>query len=315
MRGLVALTGGTGFVGAAIARHLMATGWQVRVLARRLPQSALRPGHVLEIVLGDLDDRSALEALVAGADAIVHCAGLIRALQQLDFFRVNEGGVTHILEAAAKKASSARLIHISSLAAREPELSPYAGSKRAGELKVAALAGSRDWITLRPPVVYGPGDHELLPLFRAAKLGLLAYPALPQCRVSTIHVEDLAAAIPPLLETPAWGGQTIEVDDEHPGGHDWPELIQVLGRCVGKRPVAVRLPRAAMAPIAAGVGLYSAMTGRAQVLSPAKLAEIYHPGWVSAGPRLSGICSWRPSFGLADGFADTCAWYRNEALL
>ena len=126
-----------------------------------------------------------------GCDAIVHGAGLVRALTAREFFQVNESGTAQLLEAAAKAAPDARFVHISSLVAREPQLSPYAASKRAAEHKLAALAGARDWIALRPPAIYGPGDHELLPLFKAAKLGILAYPASPNARVSTLHVADL----------------------------------------------------------------------------------------------------------------------------
>ncbi|MBK8157800.1 MAG: NAD-dependent epimerase/dehydratase family protein [Rhodospirillaceae bacterium] len=123
MPGIVALTGATGFVGAAAVHHLARAGWRVRILTRRMPQAALMPNHPLEIVLGDLDDRASLMRLVEGCDAIVHSAGLVRALTPLEFFQVNEGGTSRLLEAAATAAPDARFVHISSLAAREPELS------------------------------------------------------------------------------------------------------------------------------------------------------------------------------------------------
>jgi nucleoside-diphosphate-sugar epimerase len=315
MSGTVALTGATGFVGAAAARSLAAAGWRVRVLVRRLPQAALMPDHCLEVVLGDLDDQASLQRLLDGCDAIVHSAGLVRALTPLEFFRVNEGGTVQLLEAAARTAPTARFVQISSLAAREPQLSPYAASKQAAEAKLAALAGPRDWIALRPPAVYGPHDLELLPLFKAANLGIVAYPASPGARVSTIHVADLATAIVSALQIPAWSQRIVEIDDEHPGGHDWAEIIQTLGRCFGKHPQAIRLPRPLMEPIARGMSLVSSLTGHPQVLSRQKVAELYHADWVAHGPRLSDLAPWRPRFSLADGFADTLRWYRAEALL
>src|SRR5690349_17394789 len=102
MARLVAVTGATGFVGTAAVRHLAQAGWRVRVLTRRMPQSVLMPDHQLEIVLGDIDDRASLERLVTGADAIVHCAGLTKALSPIEFFNVNEGGTVRLLEAAQK---------------------------------------------------------------------------------------------------------------------------------------------------------------------------------------------------------------------
>ncbi len=315
MRGVVAITGATGFVGAAAARHLAAAGWHVRVLVRRLPQDALSTGHRLEVVLGDLDDTSSLEKLLRGCNAIIHCAGLVRALTPLEFFLVNEGGTARLLQAAAIAAPNARFLHISSLAAREFQLSPYAASKRAAEIKLAALAGKRPWLALRPPAVYGPGDLELLPLFKAAQLGFLAYPASRDARVSTIHVEDLASAVTALLEAENWLNSVLEIDDEHPGGYDWPDIITALSTCFGRRPLAYRLPRAMMVPIAQTVSLVSAMTGRPKVLSRHKVAELYHPEWLATGPRLSSLIPWRPRFDLSTGFADSLAWYRTKALL
>lgn len=315
MAGTVAVTGATGFVGAETVRHLAQAGWQVRILTRRMPQAALMPDHRIEIVLGDLDDQASLERLVSGCDAIVHSAGLVRALRPLDFFQVNEGGTVKLLQAAAKAAPAARFVHISSLAAREPGLSPYAASKRAAEDKLPALAGTRDWIALRPAAVYGPGDHELLPLFKAAKLGVLAYPASLDARVSTIHVADLAVAITVLLATSAWPHRIVELDDEHLRAHGWPEINHILGVCFGRQPLSYRLPRPLMAAVAGGLTLISGLTKQPQVLSSDKVAELYHADWAAAGPRFSEFTAWRPRFDLAKGFADTLAWYRAQALL
>ncbi len=152
--------------------------------------------------------------------------------------------------------------------------------------------------------MYGPGDLELLPLFKAAKLGLLAYPAAADSRVSTIHVTDLAAGIAALLATPDWPERLVELDDECPQGHDWAEIISVLAACFGRPALAFRLPRALMAPVGEAVSLLSAVTGKPQVLSRHKVAELYHPNWLAAGPRLSALTSWQPHFGLQAGFAE-----------
>jgi len=315
MAGLVAVTGATGFVGASAVHRLARAGWRVRVLTRRMPQNALMPDRQIEVVLGDIDNRPSLERLVAGVDAILHCAGLTKALTPIEFFNVNEGGTARLLEVAQKSAPQARLVHISSLAAREPQLSPYAASKRAGEDKLQILAGARDWIALRPPAVYGPGDLALLPLFKAAKLGLSAYPASPGARASTIHVADLAAAILALLEAPTWQHRIIELDDGHSGGHDWAEINHTLGQCFGRRLWTLRLPRPLMSGIAQGVSLLSRATRTPQILSPDKIAELYHGDWVASGPKLDEITPWHATFGLAEGFSDTLRWYRSEALL
>lgn len=315
MTGLVAVTGATGFVGAETVRQLAAAGWRMRILTRRMPLDALMPDRSLDIVLGDLDEPRSLTRLVAGVDAIVHCAGLVRALKSADFFAVNEAGTERLLSAAAVAAPQARFIHMSSLAAREPGLSPYAGSKGAAEAKLATLAGPRDWIALRPPAIYGPGDRELLPLFKAAKHGFVAYPAAPGARAATVHVADLGAAVVALLATPNWPERIVEMDDGVRAGHAWPEILAALGQPFGRRLRAVRLPRPVFQPIAAGASLLATVTGRPQVLSLRKVPELYHPDWGTRGPNLSDMVNWRPRFDLVQGFADTASWYRQRALI
>src|SRR3546814_14244242 len=76
--------------------------------------------------------------------------------------------------AAAAAADVGRFVHVSSLAAREPELSAYGRSKAESE-KLMAESGL-DWAIVRPPAVYGPGDRESLELFRMAARGLVLLP-------------------------------------------------------------------------------------------------------------------------------------------
>lgn len=73
--------------------------------------------------------------------------------------------------------------------------SPYAASKRAGEQILLAQGDGVAWTILRPPAVYGPGDRELLPLFRLMARGLAPVPGRLSDRVSLLYVEDLIAAV------------------------------------------------------------------------------------------------------------------------
>ena len=129
----LAVTGGTGFVGGHLLGAARAAGHEVRALTRggRPPQAGV---HWVE---GALDDPAALAALCAGADAIVHVAGLINAATRAGFEAVNVGGTAAMID-AARGAGVRRFIHISSLAAREPDLSDYGWSKARSERIVAA---------------------------------------------------------------------------------------------------------------------------------------------------------------------------------
>jgi nucleoside-diphosphate-sugar epimerase len=312
---LAAVTGATGFIGRHLVTALRRHGWDVRILARRHPAELLSPHHRFELVLGDLADAAALEKLVGGADAVIHLGGVVKALRREDFYAANEGGTERLLQAAARAAPSAMLIHVSSLAAREPGLSPYCDSKHRAELKVQALAGERNWTILRPPAVYGPGDREILPLFRAAKLGVVPYPAAAGAAVSLIHVADLADALVACLGRSGPLHAVYEIDDGVPGGYRWPDILGALGEAVGRRPVGLRLPKIGLLLAAAANQLLSHLDGKPRVLAPHKVAEIYWPDWVVRGDRLQDASDWQPAFDVWRGFRDAAKWYRSTQLL
>jgi uncharacterized protein YbjT (DUF2867 family) len=134
---LVAVTGATGFVGPHLLAALTRHGWKLRVLVRRWSPVPPLAGIDAEIVLGDLADEPALRKLLNGADALLHAAGLIKARRPDDFQTVNRDG-TALLAALAPELP---FLLLSSLAAREPALSPYAASKQAAEEVLARRGG------------------------------------------------------------------------------------------------------------------------------------------------------------------------------
>ncbi len=307
-RGCVALTGGSGFVGGHIQQRLLAAGWQVKSLTRR-DSSFSEAGSGLTPVKGDLDSSSALAELVSGADAVIHCAGLVAARRTGDFRRVNTEGTANLLKAATTGGHSPRFILISSLAAREPQLSPYARSKQQAEDRLRQIGTDLEWQVLRPPVVYGPGDRATLPLFSQFARGLALRPG-GNGRFSMIYVEDLAAAAVDLLEQSLPSGQVMELDDGSQGGYGWDEVLAVAERQLGRRVRAVAVPYILQRLAAAASVAGAAVTGRAPMLSQGKVSEIAHPDWVSRNNLLSDFSSWRPVVGLDEGFSRTFAWYK-----
>ena len=129
----LALTGATGFIGRHLVRALAEAGWRVRVLLRSDPAVIDEwQGLELDVVAGSLADAAALERLVTDVDAVIHLAGAIKASRRAQFFAVNAEGAGAVSQAARRLAPAAHFLHVSSLAAREPQLSDYAASKRAG---------------------------------------------------------------------------------------------------------------------------------------------------------------------------------------
>jgi len=220
-----------------------------------------------------------------------------------------------LLRASAVAAPSAMLVHVSSLAAREPRLSPYCDSKHRAELMVQALAGDRIWTILRPPAVYGPGDREIRPLFQAARLGLVPYPAAPGAVLSMIHVADLAEAIAACLTRSGPSQAMFEIDDGVPGGYRWPDILSALGEAVGRKAAGLRVPRAGLSLVARANRLASKIDHRPRILQPHKVAEIYWPDWVTRGDRLQEVSDWQPAFDIWRGFRHAAKWYAQARMV
>ncbi|MCW5749940.1 MAG: NAD-dependent epimerase/dehydratase family protein [Alphaproteobacteria bacterium] len=313
MSGLVSVTGGTGFIGLHLVRALHRSGWRLRLLARRLPVHPAIADIRFELVTGELRDPMALERLVAGADAVVHLAGAIKATSRREFYAANAEG-TAGLARAARQAGVGRLVLVSSLAAREPLLSDYAASKREGEERARREAGPVPWTILRPAAVYGPWDRETLAIFRLARLGILPVPGQVTGRLGLIHVQDVAEAILHALAGEGSGG-VHALDDGAPAGHSWPELAAAAGDAIGRRLRLVRVPAALLRSYGFAAGGLARLFGRAAMVGPGKVAEMLHQDWSAGADSFSRDSTWRPAVGLGPGFAATCQWYRAQEWL
>lgn len=311
---LAALTGSTGFLGRAIAAELAARGWNLRLLLR--PGKTLPPLPTLfdapEAVPGDLQDAAALARLVAGADVVIHCAGLVKALDRAGFFAVNEGGSAALGRAIAAHAQQAAVIAISSLAAREPSLSPYSASKAAGE---AALAGAlgRPCLALRPAAIYGPGDTEFAQVFDAVRLPLMPLPQpAPEARLCLIHVRDAAAATVAAAAAlhkgtlPAAG--RFELSDARQDGYAWREILGMAALAQGRQPPRLLpLPAPLLRLAGRSSEVLARLRGRPAIFGSGKAAEILHRDWSSNARRQLPPHLWRPQIDLTAGFAETVA--------
>ncbi|MET0239069.1 MAG: NAD-dependent epimerase/dehydratase family protein [Sphingobium sp.] len=297
---IIALTGATGFLGGAVLERLVENGHAVRALARR-PQPE-RAG--VAWVGGDLANPAALAALVAGADAVIHVAGAINAPDRAAFAAANAEGA-RLLAERARASGATRFILVSSLSAREPQLSDYGWSKREGERLVAQVPGL-DWTIVRPPAIYGPGDREMLEMFRMARSGVVLLP--PKGRLSIIHVADLARLLVALAEDGSGigGGRTYEVDDGTPGGFSHHAFAAALGQAMGRRATGLSLPPAVMM---AAARIDRLVRRGGAKLTPDRVRYFCHPDWVVDPALAVPPALWQPNIMARDGLKATAAAY------
>ncbi len=299
----LAITGATGFVGGHLLDLALEADHDVRALAR----SEQPPRRGLEWVQGSLSDPPSLDRLCAGADAVIHVAGVINAPTPAEFEAGNVTG-TKALLAAAAQAGVRRFVHVSSLVAREPQLSLYGASKARSE--VAVRTAPLDWAIVRPPAVYGPGDRETLDLFKLAKRGIVVIP--PEGRLSLIHVADLARLLLALAEPAAPSGLTVEPDDGTEGGWIHRRFASLLGAAFGRNVRTVSAP----APlIRAGARLDRLLRGRNAKLTPDRASYFCHPDWVADPARKVPADLWRAEIRTAEGLTSTARWYERKGWL
>lgn len=303
---ILAVTGATGFAGGHFLEAAHDAGFAVRALTRR-PQP---PAPGVSWVAGDLADLAALRTLTDGADAIVHIAGLTNAASFPPYVAANVEGTRALRQAAP----ALPFVHVSSLAARAPELSFYGRSKRLSEEAVREGAGP--FVILRPPAIYGPGDRELLALFEAARMRVLPLPR--KARASMLYCTDLAAALvalaSDLLGDRKSAGHTFEIDDGH-GGYAQSELAQRIAGIMGIRAVTLPVPAAAIRLAGLGAGLWGKATGRLPRFSRDRARYLAHRDWSADSRPLIALGIWRPEVGLEEGLRHTIAAYRGKGWL
>ncbi|NMD06604.1 MAG: NAD(P)-dependent oxidoreductase [Phyllobacteriaceae bacterium] len=273
---VIAVTGATGFVGNHVMRLISAGGQAVRALVRT-PARLTATG--VTAIRGDLHDAAALAALCDGASAVLHMAGAISGPAD-HMMRVNGAGTAALLR-AADRAGVGRFVHVSSLAAREPNLSPYGYSKARAEEEVNAAARSIHTLIIRPSAVYGEGDLATLPLLKALLAKTAILPGHPESRFSLIHAEDLARILVDAVASEVVGLR--EVDDGH-GAYRWIDVADVMRGLTGRPRNVTFLPRLAAMLVGQAGDALSAFTRKPLMVYAGKMRELYHVDWVARPP-------------------------------
>lgn len=304
----IALTGATGFVGGHLLKMLISQGHHVKALTRR-PQKEIK--NVIW-VSGDFENCSALKELTENVDVIINVAGLVKARNRDEFLEANSSAISQLLNSIDQAAEKPHFMQISSLAAREPDISDYAYSKFCGEEALKNNSLGLNWTIIRPPGIYGPRDNETLKIFKMLKCRVAIFPGNKHNRVSWIHVTDLASAITHLIKREEYFKRTLEIDDGMEKGYSHDEFYQLIANSLNVTPLKITTPKAILKFIGHTNDILGRIFGYAPMVSSKKVNELCHKDWICRKNKEFQIQDWQSKIDLKTGLNETLNWYKNN---
>lgn len=325
----VLVTGGTGFVGSAVVRALIARRYAVRALVRPGNIAGNLAGLDCQIAVGDMMDGASLVSAMSGVRFLFHVAADYRlwARNSGEIIRNNVEGTRTVMDAALK-AGIERVVYTSSVAvlrplpgrpagerSRMPEaeaIGAYKRSKIAAHALVESMT-ARDGlpaVIVSPSTPIGPRDIKPTPtgqiIVNAARGRM---PAFVDTGLNLVHVDDVAA------------GHLLALEHGKPGAHyilggqdaTLGNMLTCIAKATGRRPPRIQLPRAPIYPLAVAAEIAARVTGRTPFLTLDGLRmSKFHMYFSSAKAERELGYRARP---YEHGIRDAIAWFGNAGYL
>ena len=323
MKALV--TGSTGFVGSHLVEELLREGFDVTCLLRPVSKPGCMENLPVSFRRASLHSHNELVEAVRDMQYVFHVAGLTRARTADDYRKANTETTRQLLEAVVDSGTRLRrFVYVSSLAAAGPArgeepidesttphpLAHYGASKLAAEQVVLSLADRVPVTIVRPPVVYGPRDRNVLVLFRTAqRFHILPVIGSAQNVVGMVHVADLVRGIRLAAVTAAGAGRVYFLSG---GNHRLDEVAADIGKALRLRVRPIRIPP----PVARLIGewgeLVGRVSGRPQLISRRKIKHAIQPRWTCSSARAERELGFTANVQLAEGLTQTAQWYAEQ---
>jgi 2-alkyl-3-oxoalkanoate reductase len=321
----ILVTGGSGFLGSHVAERARAAGHDVVCLVRKTSDRRFLATLGVEFREGAVD--GPLDGLLSGLDAVIHCAGLIKARSLADFERVHKDGTVNLARSAlAQSPGLVRFVHVSTAGvmglgrAGRPHVesddpnpvTPYSKSKLSGEKALLELAGELPLTILRPPAIYGPRDDEILAFFQMVRRTHAAFRLGGSMKtMSLVYATDCADACLRAVDADVPSGSTYFLEDGRT--YSFEDMANAIATAYGIRLLgAPNIPKPVVQLAALGSELFGRATGKVMIFTREKLPELLMEHFVVDSAAARSDLGWEPAVAFPEGARITAEWYRRQ---
>ncbi len=317
------VTGANGFVGSHLCELLKQEGYQVRCIIRSSSNTKWLDHQDLDLHRVGLTDVDAVASVLQGADYLFHLAGTTKSIDEKGFFDGNVETTRIVLEAALK-AELKNIVVSSSLAASAPakNLEPvteetpsqpfsiYGRSKVAQEQLCKSYDDRLPVTIVRPPIIYGPRDTEVLLFFKMVNSSWVTQVGKAQKYLSAVYISDLVRGLKEAAESEKAVGETFFIgSEEH---YSWRQFSEAIAFKLNKKVRYITIPLFVLKIVAFLSEMLDRLRNRPATLNREKAKEMAQEAWICSPAKAGKFFNYRQETSLEEGISSTIDWYKKE---
>jgi nucleoside-diphosphate-sugar epimerase len=321
----ILVTGGTGFIGSHLIRELLKDN-RNQVCALIRDSAKLKSCDFKDRITAIHGDLFQSEPFPADIELVFHLAALTKIISPQEFIHINHEGTLSLLEKLKQLKNLQKVVLLSSLAAAGPNreqailreempadpISLYGKSKLAQE-KLFSEHCPAPHVIIRAPIVFGPGDMDMLDAFRMVRKGIIPVLGQKERRYSVIYVKDLVRGMI-VAAASLCQNEIFYIANAEPV--EWQNFLEEISRLLGRKKT-----RKIMIPEILGRGLAELSEIRIRtfkrkaIFNRDKFNEMKFPAWVCSAKKIDSLLHFQPQIPLLEALQETIHWYQERNLL